>query len=33
MQKLRKAGYPKSFTPLEEAVKDYAGYLKDGRYF
>ena len=32
MQKLRKAGYQKSFTPLEEAVKDYAGYLKDGRY-
>lgn len=32
MQKLRKAGYQKPFTGLEEAVKDYAGYLKDGRY-
>lgn len=32
MQKLRKAGYQKPFTALEEAVKDYAGYLKDGRY-
>ncbi len=33
MQKLRKAGYQKSFATLEEAVEDYAGYLKDGRYF
>lgn len=32
MQKLRKVGYQKPFTALEEAVKDYAGYLKDGRY-
>ena len=28
MQKLRNAGYQKPFTTLEEAVKDYVGYLK-----
>jgi ADP-L-glycero-D-manno-heptose 6-epimerase len=27
MTKLRKAGYTKPFTPLEDAVKDYCGYL------
>ena len=32
MQKLRKAGYSKPFTPLEDAVEDYAGYLRDQRY-
>ncbi|MFA5143303.1 MAG: ADP-glyceromanno-heptose 6-epimerase [Candidatus Omnitrophota bacterium] len=30
MNKLRKAGYRAGFTSLEEAVKDYAIYLKDG---
>lgn len=32
MEKLKKAGYLKSFTTLEAAVEDYAGYLKHGRY-
>ena len=27
MSKLRKAGYTKAFTPLEDAIKDYCGYL------
>jgi len=31
MTKLRAAGYQKPFTPLEEAIRDYAGYLKDER--
>ncbi len=31
MNKLRKAGYAKPFMPLESAVKDYCGYLKDKR--
>jgi ADP-L-glycero-D-manno-heptose 6-epimerase len=29
MTKVRKAGYAREFTPLEEAVKDYMGYLKE----
>jgi ADP-L-glycero-D-manno-heptose 6-epimerase len=29
MGKLRAAGYKKPFTPLDDAVRDYAGYLKD----
>ena len=33
MTKLRKAGYTKSFTTLELAVKDYVGYLKNKKYF
>lgn len=32
MAKLRKAGYQKSFSKLEGAVKDYVSYLKDHRY-
>ncbi|MDD3905817.1 MAG: ADP-glyceromanno-heptose 6-epimerase [Candidatus Omnitrophica bacterium] len=32
MDKLRKAGYKARFTPLEEAVKDYAGYLNGKKY-
>ncbi|MDP2654770.1 MAG: ADP-glyceromanno-heptose 6-epimerase [Candidatus Omnitrophota bacterium] len=32
MDKLRKAGYAKEFTPLESAVADYAGYLQKGAY-
>ena len=32
MQKLRKAGYAKPFTSLEDALKDYSRYLKDHRY-
>ena len=31
MAKLRKTGYVKLFTPLKEAVADYARYLKDHR--
>ena len=31
MAKLRKTGYVKPFTPLKEAVADYARYLKDHR--
>lgn len=31
MGKLRAAGYTNPFTPLEESVADYCGYLKDGR--
>ena len=31
MTKLRKVGYTKVFTPLEDAVKDYCGYLSTGR--
>jgi ADP-L-glycero-D-manno-heptose 6-epimerase len=31
MTKLKNAQYPKPFTSLEAAVKDYAGYLKDER--
>jgi ADP-L-glycero-D-manno-heptose 6-epimerase len=31
MGKLRQAGYSKSFTPLEDAVKDYCGYLSTKR--
>ncbi|MBF0511709.1 MAG: ADP-glyceromanno-heptose 6-epimerase [Candidatus Omnitrophica bacterium] len=30
MEKLRQAGYQKSFTSLEEAIKDYCGYLSNG---
>ena len=30
--KLRAAGYKKNFSGLNEAVKDYAGYLKEGKY-
>jgi ADP-L-glycero-D-manno-heptose 6-epimerase len=32
MVKLKKAGYAREFTPLEEAVKDYVGYLKERAY-
>ena len=32
MEKLRKAGYRTRFTPLEKAVKDYTGYLKEKKY-
>ena len=32
ISKLRAAGYKKEFSGLNEAVKDYAGYLKDGLY-
>lgn len=32
MAKLRDCGYKKEFTSLEDAVKDYAGYLKVGGY-
>lgn len=31
MSKLRKAGYTKPFTSLQDAVKDYCGYLKTQR--
>ena len=31
MTKLRKAGYTKAFTSLEDAVKDYCGYLSTKR--
>ena len=33
MTKLRKAGYSKAFTSLEDAVKDYCGYLSTHRYW
>lgn len=32
MEKLRKAGYRKAFTPLKDAVSDYISYLKDNAY-
>jgi ADP-L-glycero-D-manno-heptose 6-epimerase len=32
MSLLRKAGYTRSFTSLEDAVRDYAGYLKTHSY-
>jgi len=32
MEKLRGSGYQKSFTELENAVKDYCVYLKNNRY-
>lgn len=32
MSKIRKAGYDKHFHTLEEGVKDYLIYLKEGRY-
>ena len=32
MEKLRKIGYRTHFTPLEKAVKDYTGYLKEKKY-
>jgi len=32
MSKLRRAGINHSFYSLEDAIKDYAGYLKDGSY-
>ncbi len=32
MSRLRKAGYEKPFTSLEDAVRDYAGYLKGHSY-
>ncbi len=32
MARLRKAGYVRPFTPLEDAVRDYARYLKDHSY-
>ena len=33
INKLVKSGYTKPFTQLKEAVADYAGYLKDHRYW
>ena len=33
MAKLRQAGYTKAFTPLEDAIKDYCGYLKNRSYW
>ena len=33
MSKLFDSGYSKPFTSLEDAVKDYAGYLKDNSYW
>ncbi len=32
MEKLSTVGYAKPFTELEDAVKDYAGYLKEHAY-
>lgn len=32
MSKLRRAGVNHAFYSLEDAIKDYAGYLKDGSY-
>ncbi len=32
IEKLRDSGYDRPFTSLEEAVKDYTGYLAEGRY-
>ncbi len=32
LRKLKKAGYKQKFYTLEEAVKDYVGYLKNGSY-
>jgi len=33
ISKLRHSGYPCSFTPLNDAVQDYVGYLKDERHY
>lgn len=33
MSKLRKAGYTKTFTSLQDAVKDYCGYLSTRRHW
>jgi len=33
MSKLRRAGINHSFFSLEDAIKDYAGYLKDASYY
>jgi ADP-L-glycero-D-manno-heptose 6-epimerase len=33
MAKLRKSGYTKLFTPLEDTVKDYCGYLSTQRHW
>ena len=32
MDKLRKTGYKTRFMPLEKAVEDYTGCLKDKKY-
>ncbi|MDD5436577.1 MAG: ADP-glyceromanno-heptose 6-epimerase [Candidatus Omnitrophica bacterium] len=32
MDKLRRSGYAREFTPLKDAVRDYTGYLKKGGY-
>lgn len=32
MDKLRRAGYGSGFMTLEDAVRDYVGYLKEGKY-
>jgi len=32
MEKLRKIGYGHPFRSLEDSIRDYAGYLKDGAY-
>jgi ADP-L-glycero-D-manno-heptose 6-epimerase len=32
MEKLRAAGYKKPFMELEDAVRDYVGYLKNHTY-
>jgi ADP-L-glycero-D-manno-heptose 6-epimerase len=33
MGKLRRAGYAKAFSSLEDAVKDYCSYLSTRRYW
>jgi len=33
MTKLRNAGYTKTFSPLEDAIKDYCGYLSTKSYW
>jgi ADP-L-glycero-D-manno-heptose 6-epimerase len=32
MEKLRRAGYESEFMPLEDAVKDYVGYLREEKH-
>jgi ADP-L-glycero-D-manno-heptose 6-epimerase len=32
MEKLRRAGYESEFMTLEDAVRDYVGYLKEGKH-
>jgi ADP-L-glycero-D-manno-heptose 6-epimerase len=33
MKKLRRAGFTQAFIPLEAAIKDYAGYLKEHKHY